>query len=174
MPGNPKPRKATKKTAPRSAPRKAAQARAKTATKPDTNEYNPQEHVSVAEGGFNATPLTIENGQFPAPAPEVNHPYGDTPVFIFQPADGSDVIVFPRVGTLPVTAKFMWKIYDLNELFQSFEWMKLANVPRDIQERVIDLPMVDRSRFWTSWFNDVTSPLDLSRDTMGPPGESSS
>lgn len=155
-----KARKAPKRTA----PRKAAQARAK------TNGHDEDVHVPVAEG-FNATPLSVVP---PAPERKVEHPYGDKPVFIFDPADGSPPIVFPRVGTLNVTPKFMWKIYDLNELFQSFEWMNLAGVPRDIQERVIDLPQVDRARFWSSWFNDVTAPLDLARDTVGPPGESSS
>jgi hypothetical protein len=102
------------------------------------------------------------------------HPYGNKPVFVFRPNDGSPPIVFPRVGTLEVSAKFMWKIYDLNELFQSFEWMNLAGVPRDIQERVLDLPTTERSRFWGSWFNDVTTPLDMKGDTLAPPGESSS
>jgi hypothetical protein len=158
-----KARKATK----RAAPRKTAQARAK------SNGH--EEHVHVAteapKEGFNATPLSVVA---PAQEPQIEHPYGDVPVFVFHPNDGSAPIVFPRVGTLQVTAKFMWKIYDLNELFQSFEWMNLAKVPRAIQERVIDLPQVERARFWSSWFNDITVPLDLTRDSMGPPGESSS
>jgi hypothetical protein len=154
----------TKRKAPkRTAPRKVAQARAKS-----------NGHEEPVAEGFNAQPLTVVPPAQESPVPEIQHPYGDRPVFVFQPADGSAPIVFPRIGTLKVTAKFMWRIYDLNELFQSFEWMNLAGVPRDIQERVIDLPQVDRARFWSSWFNDVTAPLDLTKDTMGPPGESSS
>jgi hypothetical protein len=156
-----KARKATKRTA----PRKTAQARAK------TNGHEENGQATTPQEGFNAQPLSVVP---PVQGPEIKHPYGNVPVFVFHPADGSEPIVFPRVGTLQVTAKFMWKIYDLNELFQSFEWMNLAKVPRDIQERVIDLPQVDRARFWSSWFNDVTTPLDMSRDSMGPPGESSS
>jgi hypothetical protein len=159
----------TKRKAPkRTAPRKTAAARAQSNGHEDSQNGTP-----VAEG-FNAQPLSVVPPVQEPAVPEIQHPYGDRPVFVFQPADGSAPIVFPRIGTLEVTAKFMWRIYDLNELFQSFEWMNLAGVPRAIQERVIDLPQVDRARFWSSWFNDVTQPLDLTKDTMGPPGESSS
>jgi len=108
------------------------------------------------------------------PEPQIKHPYGNRPIYVFTPNNGTDPIVFPKIHTVPVDAKFMWKIYDLAEIFQSFEWMNLAGVPRDIQERVVDLPTSERTRFWSGWFNDASSPLDLDSGGMEPPGESSS
>lgn len=149
----PKARKTKKATA----PRKAARAR-----------------VESGNGHGTPAPVADSPSEFrPLPQKqEVAHPYGNRPVYVFQPEGGGAPIVFPKIATVPVSAKFMWKIYDLAEIFQSFEWMKLAGVPRDIQERVVDLPIRERERFWTGWFNDVTAPLDMSQDSMGPPGES--
>lgn len=158
----PKTRKASTKKA--TAPRKAAKARAAATS---ANGQNGRNYAATASS--DTPPPEVFN--LP-PVPELIHPYGKLPVYVFNPADGSAPIVFPKIVTVPVSAKFMWKIYDLAELFQSFEWMKLAGVPRDIQERVIDLPVQERTRFWSGWFNDVTAPIDLSRDSMGPPGES--
>lgn len=146
-----KPRKAAKKA---TAPRKAARNRASETETNDTNGSKPE---------FQPLPDPPKKPEPPA------HPYGaDTPVYIFSPADGSAPIIFPKIGTLDVTAKFMWRIYNLNEMFQSFEWMNLANVPRPIQERVVDLPLADRTRFWAGWFQDITAPQS---EQMGPPGE---
>lgn len=151
-----------RKTPKRTAPRKAAQARAK------TNGHQEPAAAPTTEG-FNTPPLTVMP---PPPEPTIQHPYGDKPVYVFKPADGNPPIIFPKISTVEITTKFMWKIYDLAEIFQSFEWMNLAGVPREIQERVVDLPINDRQRFWSGWFNDVTQPLDLSAQSMGPPGES--
>lgn len=157
----PKTRKPKKASTPRKATRKRVES---------GNGHNGQ--VSVVEAQENYPALATVPP--PEPDPEVVHPYGkNKPIYVFKPSDGSAPIVFPRIQTVPVTTKFMWKIYNLAEVFQSFEWMNLAGVPRDIQERVVDLPVVERTKFWAGWFNDATGPLDLSSDPMGPPGESS-
>lgn len=138
------------------APRKAATARIETN---GTNGAKPEL--------FQPLPKPPEA---PAPQQVAEHPYGDKPVYVFKTKIG-DPIVFPMISTLAVTAKFMWRIYNLNELFQSFEWMNLAEVPRDIQERVIDLPNVERASFWSGWFADIVTPASAG-DILEPPGES--
>lgn len=149
------PRKTAKKAAPRKARARTTEAK--------------------QNGNGHATTSTIPPEEFvPAAPPKLVHPYGNVPVHVYQPRDGSAPIVFPKVTTVPVTAKFMWKIYNLAEIFQSFEWMNLAGVPRDVQERVVDLPPLERQDFWAGWFADVTTPMDLSQENMSPPGESSS
>lgn len=152
-----KPRKAVKKAP----PRKASTSRAK--AKPETNGVEPE----PAPEGQKAESYPITPP--PEPPKKLQHPYGDgTPIYVFEPSDGSAPIIFPRITTLSVTAKFMWQIYNLNEMFQSFEWMNLAKVPRHIQERVVDLPLADRAKFWSGWFQDITAPAS---EQMGPPGE---
>lgn len=155
----PKARKATKRA---TAPRKVAATRAKPKVSEHLNGSEPEETLQPV------TPPEQVVAKKPA-AP--THPYGNVPVYVFKPSNGGAPIVFPKISTLPVTTKFMWSIYNLNEMFQSFEWMNLAKVPRDIQERVIDLPLPDRQRFWSAWFKDITGPM-AAEDTMTPPGES--
>lgn len=114
----------------------------------------------------------------PTPAPEFDpdkagvpdHPYGAKKVYVFRPSDGSAPIVFPHITEVKPTEKFFWRIYKLNEMLQSFEWMEFAEVPRYIQERVIDLGEQDRSQqadFFRGWFAPLTRPNGLE-----PPGES--
>jgi hypothetical protein len=107
-----------------------------------------------------------------APAtPAVDHPYGDVEVYVFHPKDGSDPIVFPKITEVRPTAKFFWKIYEQSELFQSFEWMKLAGVPRSIQERVMDLgerDVYEQAAFFRGWFAPISAP----QGGLTPPGES--
>lgn len=96
------------------------------------------------------------------------HPiYGTRRVYSYQPKDGSPLIEFPHISGVPVDPKFFWRIYPLNEMFQSFEWMNQANVPRDIQERVMDLPDGEKGNFFKGWFADINAPQGVA-----PPGES--
>lgn len=114
----------------------------------------------------------------PAPAPAVDenrvpsHPYGDREVYIYRPKDGSPPIVFPAINTVRPTQKFFWKIYKLNEMFQSFEWMNLADIPREIQERVLDLgeqDVYEQADFFRGWFAPISRPQ---QGGLTPPGES--
>lgn len=96
------------------------------------------------------------------------HPvYGTKKLYSYRPKGGGEPIVFPHINTVAVTPKFFWKIYALNEMFQSFEWMNQAEVPRDIQARVMDLPDLEKATFFQGWFKDVTQPQGVA-----PPGES--
>lgn len=99
------------------------------------------------------------------------HPYGDREVYVYQPKDGSAPIVFPSISEVRPTQKFFWKIYQMNEMFQSFEWMNLAEVPKSIQERVLDLgekDVYEQAEFFRGWFAPISRP----QGGMTPPGES--
>lgn len=161
------PSKARKTTA-----RKPAKARAK------TNGHSPLESSAVPTTELPKVPSEA------APAPpervpelaelpddQLKHPYGEQRVFIYRPLDGGDPIIFPRISELEITPKFLWSIYELNELYQSFEWMKKAGVPRDIQERVMDLPLKERETFWKNWFRSASGPV-IDAGGSAPPGES--
>lgn len=99
-----------------------------------------------------------------------DHPYGAKKVYVFRPSDGSETIVFPHISEVNPTQKFFWKIYKLNEMLQAFEWMEFAEVPRHIQEQVMDLGernMEEQAEFFRGWFAPLTRPSGLE-----PPGES--
>ena len=104
-------------------------------------------------------------------APALVHPYGDKQVYVYKPKDGSAPIVFPHITELKPTQSFFFRIYRLNEMFQSFEWMDLAQVPRPIQQRVIDMGeknIYEQAEFFRGWFAPIVAP----QDGMVPPGES--
>jgi hypothetical protein len=93
-------------------------------------------------------------------------PYGNKKTFTYNPSDG-DPIVFPHISEINADAHFFWKIYNLNEMFQAFEWMIKAGVPRSVQERVMLLPDAEKQEFFSGWFSAVTTPQGVA-----PPGES--
>lgn len=96
----------------------------------------------------------------------VDGPYGNKKTYTFTPKSGAP-IVFPHITEVDADAHFFWKIYSLNEMFQAFEWMNKAGVPRDVQERVMLLPDAEKSEFFSGWFSAVTTPQGVA-----PPGES--
>lgn len=93
-------------------------------------------------------------------------PYGNKQTYTFKPAKG-EPIVFPHITEVEADAHFFWKIYTLNEMFQAFEWMNRAGVPRAIQERVMLLDDDEKAKFFNEWFSAVTTPQGVA-----PPGES--
>jgi len=160
-------RKATRKATP---PRKAAarKAPAKRAAKavpieiPDLNGQRPPEPF----------PPTPESGQA-APKPAVpDHPYGNVPVYIFhpkvvRPGDSMDPIVFPAITTINADVEFFWELDEMDPMHQAFRYMKKANVPREVQRRVVRLPETEAARFLNGWFKGVLLP-----EGVEPPGES--
>lgn len=116
-----------------------------------------------------------ETDEVEAPAPKNDipmHPYGDKEVYVYRPKDGSAPIVFPHISEVRPTQKFFWKIYRMNEMFQSFEWMNLAGVPMSIQERVMDLgerDVFEQAEFFRGWFAPISRPQ---QEGLTPPGES--
>ncbi|MCV7174939.1 hypothetical protein [Mycolicibacterium sphagni] len=113
----------------------------------------------------------------PEPAPEFDpvqaatpsHPYGDIEVYVYRPRNGAPAIVFPHIGTTRPTQKHFWKLYSLNPMFQSFEWMNFAKVPQHIQEQVMDLSPFEQGQFFAGWYAPLHQP---DAGGMAPPGES--
>ena len=131
--------------------------------------------VPGVEDVYDAADAVTDSVNEPAPAAPKNdvppHPYGDVEVYVYRPKDGSAPIVFPAINTVRPTQKFFWKIYQMNEMFQSFEWMNLAGVPKNIQERVLDLGetnVYEQAEFFRGWFAPISRP----QGGMTPPGES--
>jgi hypothetical protein len=102
------------------------------------------------------------------------HPYGEfTRVFVFTPTPGSKAgdapIVFPHITAIRPDYHFMWKLRKLDQIQQSFEWMDMAKVPDDIQERVTLLSDKDQGDFFLAWFSPAVTPA---KAEVGLPGES--
>lgn len=138
----------------RKAPRKAANGSAVTNGTPRAALREPEEFVSTPKA---------EGEQ----APAVESPYGDKQTYTFSPIGSEIPIVFPHISTVEADAHFFWKIYQMNEMFQAFEWMNKAGVPMFIQERVMLLPDAEKQRFFAGWFSAVVTPQGVA-----PPGES--
>lgn len=141
----------TTATVKRRAPRKAANGKA------------------VTNGRPLAAPEAFVPNEAPAPVVESRpaHPYGNKQTYTFNPADGSGAIIFPHISEVDADAHFFWKIYQMNEMFQAFEWMNKAGVPLAVQERVMLLPDAEKQAFFAGWFSAVTTPQGVA-----PPGES--
>jgi hypothetical protein len=118
----------------------------------------------------NVTPPPPPDQPAPNLVEQVDHPYGDRRVFVWRPRGGGEPIVLPHISTVNTTQEFFCKIYDLNEMFQSFEWLILAGVPKSIRVRVArlgDTDPAEQANLFRSWF------APISRPTGGePPGES--
>jgi hypothetical protein len=122
-------------------------------------------------------PTTAPTPAAPAPVnppgtPE--HPYGENAlVFVFHPKPGSRAgdapIVFPHITTIRPDYHFMWKLRKLDQIQQSFEWMDMAKVPDEIQERVTLLSDDDQGDFFMAWFTPAVQPATTK---VGLPGES--
>lgn len=112
---------------------------------------------------------TVQEAALP-PSEQVAEPQRRD-VYTYHPVRGGDPIEFPLLSAVDIDAKFLWQIYNLNELYQSFEWMNRAGVSRDVQERVMDLSPIERESFWKGWFQSATSPV-VDPKGSAPPGES--
>lgn len=135
----------------RKAPRKAASPRRKAETK-----TGPKEEPQLPP------PEVFE------PKPKPKHPlYGDKRIYSYTPKAGGPPIEFPHITEVELNPKFFWRIYPMNEMYQSFEWMNQAAVPRYVQERVIDLSPEEKSAFFKGWFKDIVAPQEVTL-----PGES--
>lgn len=149
-------------------PASAAELRAPERFEPTTTPQVPK----APEAPPPATPA-------PAPAPAiaggavVDHPYGDRTVYVFTPkqvkhvGDTLDPIVLPHISTLEADVEFFWEIDELDPMHQSFQYMRRAGVPRDIQRRVVRLPDEEMGRLFRGWFMGIMTPQGV-----GPPGES--
>ena len=153
-----------RKSAPRkAAPRKAAsRTRAAGAASGDTTPVNGAVAASAPDNDaqVQATAQPQDNsGAVKSPYP------AGTPTYMFFPilldAEGQPLpetvapIIIPKFTTLNPGRVWLWSIYDKGPLIQAFEWMKLAGVPMDIQERIVNLPDEEYDRFWDGWFGEA-------------------
>lgn len=134
---------------------------------PERYEFDPTKQSVPEPPPEPTTPAVAE----PVAAP-VEHPYGDKQVFVFhpkfvQPGDSLEPIVVPHITTLNADVEFFWELDDLDPMHQAFRYMKRAEVPRDIQRRIVRLPQGELTRFLNDWFMGVLMPQGV-----GPPGES--
>ena len=141
-------------------PRKRA-----TAPKPASLAAPQKTNGPASNGAANPTPLPP-----PTQVPDIEHPYGDRKIFVWKPRNGGDPIVLPHISTVKTSQEFFCLIYDLNEMFQGFEWLIKAEVPKAIRLRVAALgddDPTDQNNMYTAWFKPINRP------TGGePPGES--
>jgi hypothetical protein len=170
-----KPRKATP---PRKAARPRANGQAPTNGVPPAAPPGPE--VPPPEEFVVTTVETTEQVELPPGVPTlptvdlsaIEHPYGDKPVYVFsprevKPGDSMDPIVLPHISTLEADVEFFWEIDELDPMHQSFAYMRRANIPRDIQRRVVRLPEDEMGRLLRAWFMGIVTPQGV-----GPPGES--
>ncbi|WP_285033871.1 hypothetical protein [Mycolicibacterium sp. lyk4-40-TYG-92] len=85
-----------------------------------------------------------------------------TPVWVFTAADGTE-IPFPKFSTVPTPDRaFFWQLYQMDTMFQGFEWMRYAGVPAEIQAIAVQLPEMDYQGLFDGWFADAKA------DNEGP------
>lgn len=85
------------------------------------------------------------------PVQETDSP---APVFTFTPQHG-DPIELPSILTVAPDKKFLWRLHKMNFLSQTWEWMDRANVPDDVQARIVDLDDDEYARLFNEWFADA-------------------
>lgn len=91
-----------------------------------------------------------------APTTEVGaslYPKG-TPLYEYTAKSGAK-IVFPKVTTRTQDRVFFWKLYNLEPVFQGFEWMREYEVPLEIQALAIALPDDEYEALFEGWFADA-------------------
>lgn len=64
-------------------------------------------------------------------------------------------IVFPKFGTKQVDRVFFWKLYQLEPVFQGFEWMAEYAVPLEIQAVAVTLADDEYQELFDAWFADA-------------------
>lgn len=135
-------------TAPaKAAPRKAAKkkAAAPAAVQPEADADEDTSTASAAE----ATPAAPAAGGLAAFYPKGADLYRFT-------AKGGTVIPFPRFANLPTPNRaFFWRLYQLEPVFQGFEWMRYAGVPEEVQAVAVELPDTDYDALFDGWFEDA-------------------
>jgi len=78
-----------------------------------------------------------------------------TDLFVFKASDGTEV-PFPRFTTVPQPDRaFFWRLYQMEPLFQGFEWMRYAKVPVEIQAIAVELGAEDYDKLFDEWFADA-------------------
>ena len=80
------------------------------------------------------------------------------------------VFVFPKMNTLSPNRAFLRRIYNLEPLFQYFEWMNLAGIPPFIQDLTDVLTDDQFNDLFEAWFTNTTGDEDEDGDEgLDPP-----
>ncbi|WP_396902691.1 hypothetical protein [Mycolicibacterium sp.] len=120
-----------KKAAPRKAARKAAPRKAEAAAAPLPADAKLDEAPAAA--GASLYPKGIELFEWTSPTNGIK-------------------IVFPKITTRQPDRVFFWKLYQLEPVFQGFEWMAEYQVPMPVQALAISLPDVEYQMLFDAWF----------------------
>lgn len=131
----------------KAAPRKAAKkkAAAPAAVQPEADVDEDTSAAPAAE----ETPAAPAAGGLAALYPK------GTDLYTYTAKDGTK-IPFPRFRNLPTPNRaFFWRLYQLEPVFQGFEWMRYAGVPDDIQQVAVELPDRDYDALFDGWFEDA-------------------
>ena len=112
----------------------------------------------------------VEHKAEPKVEPKASHPvYGDKPLYVYHPKDGSPAIEFPHISTCTPTPLFFYDTRNMDEMHQAFEWMDLSGIPDSIGRRVFLLSPEEQGTVLREWFGG----LNLSpAPGVSPPGES--
>ncbi|AMQ66957.1 tail assembly chaperone [Mycobacterium phage Bipper] len=125
----------------------------------------PRKRTAAAKSKAAAQPAAVESTAAADPTPDADpasgvlaalsrlYPKGSA-LFVFTATDGTK-IPFPKFSTVPQPPRsFFWQLYQLEPLFQGFEWMKRAGVPMEIQAIAVEFPEADYDRLFDEWFAD--------------------
>lgn len=63
--------------------------------------------------------------------------------------------VFPRLSTISPTRQFLRRLYNLDPLFQNFEWLLYAEVPEQICNLTDVLTDDEFNELFEAWFTDA-------------------
>lgn len=116
----------------KAAPRKAAarKAAAKAAASPADSKL---EEAPAPVAGASLYPKGIETFEWTSPTTGIK-------------------IVFPKITTRQPDRVFFWKLYQLEPVFQGFEWMAEYQVPMPVQALAISLPDAEYQMLFDAWF----------------------
>lgn len=86
-----------------------------------------------------------------SPAASSLYPKG-TELFEWTSPTSGLKIVFPKITTRQPDRVFFWKLYQLEPVFQGFEWMAEYSVPMPVQALAISLPDDEYQALFDAWF----------------------
>ncbi|QBP29677.1 tail assembly chaperone [Mycobacterium phage Typha] len=140
---------AKKTTARKAAPRKQSPKKKAASTNPEVEaDQTEAAAVDTSKDAETKAHLEVLN------ALKKLYPKG-TEFFVFTAEDGT-MIPLPRFTQVPQPDRaFFWRIYQMDAMFQGFEWMRHAKVPTEIQAIIVELGAKDYDQMFDDWFADA-------------------
>ena len=121
----------------RAAPRKRATPRKRPATK--TVDAAPEAEGTAAKASAPAEPSLYPKG---------------TPLFEFTTQSGAKII-FPKITTRTPDRMFFFRLWQLEAVFQGFEWMDYYDVPKGMQALAVSLPDDEYDALFKGWYAEA-------------------